>query len=268
MLRICLTRAAGICTPTPGVTRLISTIRTDPDGLSSICSSQWFLYNGRIVGTVADALNLTTNVTDLAETEYTESGHNTGVDSTDEEDMIGEVIMNRWALVNGYDYLYTDVGRPPLGVSIWGSVGGGIASIVQAPYQFDVWNGSSLTVSAQNNVNHALNSLYGSRECDDLAYAIGSAIAIISSPTVNIYYDKHTNLAPLAFNSGNLIIPSYMQKIGSFGDKNVFYGAPVGEFSPNLIPMPRPVGPRRPSPPRPSPKPTPGRTRFGALMVS
>jgi len=56
-------------------------------------------------------------------------------------------------------------------------------------------------------------------------WAVGSAIAFISSPTVNLYYDAKTNLAPLAFNLA-ICSPPYMQKIGSFGDANVFYGAP------------------------------------------
>jgi len=235
----------------------------DPDGLAtSDCGDSWFSYNGQVIGTVSDALyKLGTNVTDLAETEYTESRHDPGVNSTAEEDMIGEVIMNRWALVNGYWYLYPYPHQPPQDTSIWGTTGG-IANIVQAYRQFDVWSGSSLTDSAQSNLDHALNSKFDSKECNGLAWAIGSAIGFISSPTVNIYYDKATGLAPLAFNSGNLTIPSYMGKIGSFGDANVFYGAPVGEFSANLIPLPRPRPIRPPKPPR-----KPGPPRGGPRMV-
>lgn len=219
----------------------------DPDGLST-CADSLFSYNGQVIGTVSQALNLTGDVTVLAETEYTEAGHSSGTNSTAEEDMIGEVIMNRWALVNGYWYLYPSKGRPPLDVSSWGTPGGGLASIVQAPGQFAVWQGSSLTASAQNNLNAALNSDFDSRLCDDLAWAIGSAISFVSAPQVEIYYDPSTNLAPLAFNSGNLTVPRYMRRIGSFGDANVFYGAPVGDFSANLLPLPRPVRP--PKPPR------------------
>jgi RHS repeat-associated protein len=223
----------------------------DPDGLAtSNCGDSSFEYNGRVIGTVSQALKLTADVTILAETEFTEAGHGSGTNSTAEEDMIGEVVMNRWALVNGYWNLYPASHRPPLNVSIWGSPGGGIASIVQNG-QFAVWNGSSLTSSAQNNLNAALNSTFDSKLCDDLAWAVGSAISFIASPTVNLYYDKKTGLAPLAFNSANLEIPSYMQKIGSFGDANVFYGAPIGDFSANLIPLPRPPSsPRRPGRPR------------------
>jgi len=234
----------------------------DPDGLAtSNCGDSLFSYNGNVIGTVSQALNMTANVTILAETEFTEAGHGSSTNSTAEEDMIGEVIMNRWALVNGYWYLYPTAGRPPLDVSAWGSPGGGIDSVTQNG-QFAVWNGSSLTTSAQNNLNGALSSAFDSKLCDDLAWAIGSAISFISAPTVNLYYDKATGLAPLAFNSANLTIPSYMGKIGSFGDANTFYGAPVGDFSANLIPLPRPRPVRPPKPPR-----KPGRPRGGPLMV-
>jgi RHS repeat-associated protein len=222
----------------------------DPDGLST-CADALFSYNGQVIGTVSQALNLTNDVTVLAETEYTEAGHGSGANSTAEEDMIGEVIMNRWALVNGYSYLYPNKGRPPLDVSAWGTPGGGLASIAQAPGQFAVWQGSSLTASAQRNLNAALDSNFDSRLCDDLAWAIGSAISFVSSPQVEIYYDPSTNLAPLAFNSGNLFVPRYMRRIGSFGDANVFYGAPVVDFSANLLPLPRPSPPRLPKRPRP-----------------
>ena len=232
----------------------------DPDGLAP-CSSSGFVYNGMMIGTVAYALALTKDVTALAETEYTEAGHGFGTNSTAEEDMIGEVVMNRWALVNGYSYLYPTARRPPQDVSIWGTPGG-IANIVQAKGQFDVWDGSSLKDSARANLDHALNSDFSSKECNDLAWAVGSAIAFISSPTVNLYYDAKTNLAPLAFNSGNLAVPPYMQKIGSFGDANVFYGAPVSEFSANLIPLPRPRPIRPPTPPG-----RPGRPRGGPIQV-
>jgi RHS repeat-associated protein len=236
----------------------------DPDGLSP-CSTGGLVYNGVLLGSVSDALNdFGTDVTDLAETEYTESGHGSGVNSTAEEDMIGEVIMNRWALVNGYWYLYPNAGRPPQDVSTWGTPGGGIASIVQAKNQFDVWRGNSLSDSAQANLDHALNSDFGSKECNDLAWAIGSAISFLSQTAVNLYYDPKTNLAPLSFNSGNLTIPSYMGKIGSFGDANVFYGAPVGDFSANLLPLPRPR-PIRPTPPGGGGR-RPGR-RGGPMMV-
>jgi RHS repeat-associated protein len=232
----------------------------DPDGLAP-CSSSGFEYNGMMIGTVAYALALTKDVTALAETEYTEAGHSSGTNSSAEEDMIGEVVMNRWALVNGYSYLYPTARRPPLNVSAWGSPGGGIDSVTQNG-QFAVWNGSSLTTSAQNNLNAALSSAFDSKLCNDLAWAIGSAISFISSPTVNLYYDKSTGLAPLAFNSGNLTIPSYMQQIGSFGDANVFYGAPIGDFSANLIPLPRPRPIRPPTPPG-----RPGRPRGGPIQV-
>jgi hypothetical protein len=148
--------------------------------------------------------------------------------------VIGEVIMNRWAVVNGYWFLDTSPGRPPLPVPDWGSPGG-IASIVQNG-QFAVWQGSSLTDPAQKKLQAALDSDPSSKLCTDLGWAIGSAIAFLSSPTVNIW--AYNRLVPLAFNSGQLGVPGYMEKIGSFGDLNLFYGAPVGDFSPVLIPLP------------------------------
>ena len=139
----------------------------------------------------------------------------------------------------------------------WGTPGG-IAGVVQNG-QFQVWNGSSLATSAQNNLNTALNSSYGSSLCNDLAWAIGSAIAFLSTSQAEIYYDPGTNLVPLSFNSGNLPVPGYMQKIGSFGDANVFYGAPVGDFSSTLLPV------QTPKPARP--KPGHGGRRGGPMMV-
>jgi hypothetical protein len=90
----------------------------DPDGLDTTtpCSDLNFIYAGQSVGTVQQALDLTENVTDIAETEYTESGHGTSVNSQLEEDEIGAVIMNRFALVNGYAYLYPAPGQQPVQV--------------------------------------------------------------------------------------------------------------------------------------------------------
>ena len=124
---------------------------------------------------------LTPDVMDLAETEYTESGHGPSTDVADEELMIGEVVMNRWALVNGYWYLYTAPNTSPLPVSSWGTPGG-VANIVQAPNQFAVWQGSSLAPYAQANLNAALNSQASSSLCGDLAFRshFGDLIGIAS----------------------------------------------------------------------------------------
>jgi RHS repeat-associated protein len=235
----------------------------DPDGLAaSNCGDSHLDYNGYDIGTISQVLKLDANITILAKTEFTEAGHSSGPDSHAEEDLIGEVIMNRWALVNGYYYLFPTAGRPPLNVTAdWGSPGGGIDSVTQNG-QFAVWDGSSLTTSAQNNWNGALGSAFNSRLCNDLAWAIGSAISFISSPTVNLYADLSTGLIPLAFNSGNFRVPGYMQEIGSLGDSNVFYGAPQGDFSANLMPLPRP------RPVRPTKPPSkPGRAKGGPIQV-
>lgn len=140
----------------------------DPDGLSTTapCSSSAFYYNGQYLGSVADALALTADVTILAETEFTEAAHGASVDSPAEEDMIGEVIMNRWELVNGYWYLYTTPGLPPLSnLGAWGTPGGGVSSVTQNG-QFAVWDtskpGIPLTKSAQANLDAALNSAWNS----------------------------------------------------------------------------------------------------------
>jgi len=76
---------------------------------------------------------------------------------------------------------------------------------------------------------------------------------------VNIYYQTKadgTQLVPLTFGYGPyLSIPWYMQKIGSFGDANVFYGAPLSYFSAYAVPIVLP-----PRPPKRIGKPvkTPG----------
>ena len=113
----------------------------DPDGLDT-CADEQFSYDGQPLGTVSSVLNnFNQNVTLLAETEYTESGHGSGVDSYGEETMIGEVVMNRWAIVNGYWHLYPTPHGGPLPVGAWGSPGG-LSNVLQNG-QFAVWQGSS-----------------------------------------------------------------------------------------------------------------------------
>jgi hypothetical protein len=164
------------------------------------------------------------------------------VNSQLEEDEVGAVIMNRWAVVNGYLYFYPyPWSSVPLPVPAWGTPGG-IASIVQAPGQFAVWNGDSLTTSAQNNLDAALDSAAGSKQCADLVNAIGSAITYAGAEGGVLYTDAATGLVPLAFNSNNTQVPKYMKRIGDLGDGNVFYGAPVSDFSQTI----RPKRPRRP----------------------
>ncbi len=235
----------------------------DPDGLDTTCADTSFAYAGTPLGITQDALDDEgQSVTDLAETMYTESGQGPSSNSTQEEAEIGAVIMNRWLLVNGYWYLYPYAGSGPLSVSPYWGTPGGIANIVQAPSQFVVWSGGSLTSSAQSNLNAVLNSSPDSKTCQDLQVAIGAAIEYASLPVTQVYTDiaLNTGLVLLAFNSNPAKnpVPSWMQEVGSFGDKNVFFGAPFSDFSQTLRPLPKP--PRRPHRPH-SPR------HGGAILV-
>ena len=65
----------------------------DPTGLD--CASTPHYYNGVYQGTIGDIIANQSDVSILATAMYTESGHGSKVDVTDEEYAIGAVIMNR-----------------------------------------------------------------------------------------------------------------------------------------------------------------------------
>jgi hypothetical protein len=162
---------------------------------------------------------------------YTESGHGSGVDVLAEEYAIGAVIMNRWQFVNTHWFLSDSPGSPSISVSVWGKPGDSIASIVQNPRQFDIYDKNadgtiSLSTSAQKNFNNALKSAIGSSSCDDLAWAINIAFGMWSTRKDGdpLYY--YNGLILTGFNSFQPPRPSapYEKTAGSFGDGNVFYG--------------------------------------------
>jgi hypothetical protein len=226
----------------------------DPTGLD--CATSGFYFNGQYQGTVGDIISAQSNVSILATAMYTESGHGNGVDATDEEQANGAVIMNRWQFVNQNWYLSASPGGPSITNLGWGAPVDNLTSIVENPSQFAIYvnngnGGVSLSTSAQNNLNSALNSSADSSGCGDLAWALDLAFGMWGSR------DNHglwllNGLVPIDFNSlGHSTLP-YVQTAGSFGDANTFYGVPVGDVSETPIAPPRHPRPIRPpgAPPR------------------
>jgi len=244
----------------------------DPSGLdpAPTCGSSGYYFNGAYQGTIASVLSAASNPASgnynqaiLAQTIYVESGHSSNADVPGEEDAIGAVIMNRWEFVNKDWYLFSSQigpGSAPLSVAGWGSPGGGVASIVQAPGQVAVYQpgSSSLTASAQNNLNSAINSVSGSSACYDLAYALTVAEGDWSERSENDLYTLN-GLVLTGFNSFNPPHASdgFSQSAGNFGDANTFYGVPELYTSTTpLAPTNRGGRPSPPRPPRPPRSPT------------
>jgi RHS repeat-associated protein len=233
----------------------------DPEGLDKItCGDVNVFYNGVYLGTPNQILDAGDDVALLATAEYTESAHGPG-SNPQEMYAIGDVIMNRWQVVNGYYWMFTG---PPGArgrqfspdVALWGQADGGLASIIENPNQFGIYHRGAdgtitLTDSAQTNLDHALGSDPFSKECTDLDLAIGTAEQLWSARNAHQLYQTANGLVPVAFNSPPLGPPGApYQTIGNFGSANVFYGVPYADFfwlSGQSVPIP----PSRPRPPRP-----------------
>lgn len=198
----------------------------------------------------------------ITSTAYTESGHGASVDVTDEEYAIAGVLMNRWEFANKNWYLFAGPVRPgsrPVPVGSYGAGGSNINSIAENPGQFAVYqknpDGSiSLTPSAQRNLNSAANSAAVTSLCDDLAWALTEGYSMWGERNDGDPLYLYNGLILTAFNSLGHAFTKYEQTVGSFGDANTFYGVPesyVSDTIPPPIRRPRPIRPRRRSPPRP-----------------
>lgn len=198
----------------------------------------------------------------ITSTAYTESGHGASVDVTDEEYAIAGVLMNRWEFANKNWYLFAGPVRPgsrPVPVGSYGAGGSNINSIAENPGQFAVYqknpDGSiSLTPSAQRNLNSAANSAAVTSLCDDLAWALTEGYSMWGERNDGDPLYLYNGLILTAFNSLGHAFTTYEQTVGSFGDANTFYGVPesyVSDTIPPPIRRPRPIRPRRRSPPRP-----------------
>jgi hypothetical protein len=222
----------------------------DPTGLD--CASTGYSFQGVYQGTIGDIIAKQSDVSILATAMYTESGHGPKVDATDEEYAIGAVIMNRWEFVNKNWYLSSIAGGPSLNVSSWGTPGDSITSIVENPSQFAIYTRGadgnvSLSKSAQDNLDSALNSKSNSSGCADLAWALTLAYGMWGERNNGNPLYLYNGLILTGFNSFSPAHPSapYEQKAGTFGDANTFYGVPDGFVSVTRIAT-RPSRPRRP----------------------
>jgi RHS repeat-associated protein len=208
----------------------------DPDGFAQTCGDTAYLYNGQLQGTIGSVLGQGGDVALLAETEYTESAHGAG-SSQQEMFAVGDVIMNRWQIVNGY---YTAL-IPIAVIPGWGQADGTISSIINAPKQFDVWSGGVLSATAQSNLNFALNSAATSSACGDLVAAITTSEGLWGERNDHALYETagdlqgNNQLVVTSFNSyGSPSNPRYETAIGSFGtSRNIFYGTPASDFQNN-----------------------------------
>ena len=208
----------------------------DPDGLDTTCADTSFAYAGTPLGTTQDALDDEgQSVTDLAETMYTESGQGPSSNSTQEEAEIGAVIMNRWLLVNGYWYLYPYAGSGPLSVSPYWGTPGGIS---------EHCSGSEPIRCLERRLIDELRAVQPERRAEfqpgfqDMSRPSSSHWRRnpIRLPACNAglyrYCSKYrTRLLAFNSNPAKNPVPSWMQEVGSFGDKNVFFGAPFSDFS-------------------------------------
>ncbi len=221
----------------------------DPSGLAPTCGNLGYSFNGTYMGTVSSVLGAGDDVALLAEAEYTEAAHGSG-SNPQEMVAIGDVIMNRWQIVNGYYTMdsgpTSSAGSSPVTVIPgWGYPDGGLASIVMNTGQFGIFHTQTdgtvaLTASAQGNLNAAINaditSTLGAKLCSDLLTAITSAEDLWSRRNAHQLYVSG-NLVVTAFNSFNPPRPSDANelRVGSFGTSgNVFYGIPFANFSWNL----------------------------------
>jgi RHS repeat-associated protein len=230
----------------------------DPKGLAT-CGDSEYYFNGVPMGTVANVLSSGSNAALLATAEYTEASHGPG---SNQQEMIaiGDVIMNRWQIVNGYWTLLSGPNTSAESVPVpiipgWGYPDGNLSSIVMNLRQFGIFHQNDagdvvLTVSAQANLNAALGSDVTSKLCADLDVALTSALGLWGDRGNHALFETADGLVVTGFNSFNPPRASNRNevKIGSFGTSgNVFYGIPDTEFDWNLgqqVPV-------MPKPPRP-----------------
>ena len=238
----------------------------DPSGLAPTCGGSEYFFNGKDQGTIANAISQNSSVGLLATAMYTESGHGSNSNVTYEEWAIGAVILNRWELVNKDWYWFNGPAAPgskPISVSGWGTPGDSLESIIKNPSQFAIYarqpDGTiALSASAQRNLDSALNSASGSSLCGDLAWAL-----TVSNGMWGERNDRHPLylLDDFVLTGFNSFSPahassSYESRVASFGDANVFYGAPETTFGTSVPPSSpsRSRAPGKipiPSPPRP-----------------
>jgi RHS repeat-associated protein len=227
----------------------------DPDGTD--CSTSLLdAFPGIPTGaTIGSLISQNSDLAIYAETIFTEASIGSDQNAANEKAAIAAVISNRWQFVNGYYNLYTG----PVGsrasklvrtVPDWGTADGTIASIVFAPGQFAVWaSPDKLTGSAQQELNAALNSSYGSADCDSLVQAIGTAAGFMSVLNEHELDTSENGIIFTSFGSGGGANKSYYETtIGSYGSANVFYGVNASQVS--TAPAAPPPSPRRPPRPR------------------
>ena len=235
----------------------------DPSGLGTCAQALTDNGNGPPFGSL---INSTTDLGVLIETMFTESAQTNQGQGPTEIASIGAVIMNRYQILNGYWWVLNSGGTPIQVSPDWGPNSATISQIAWAPSQFAVWaSPGTLTASAQNNLNAAENSTFGSNACLALADAYYDAEAFLAAENQHaLYYEN--GLALTSFNSFNPPHASstWEQPVGSFGSNNVFYGVPATqtEWVPGVYGMPLPQPPRPPR--RPGKRPVRPRPRIQA----
>ncbi len=215
----------------------------DPDGLSK-CQDGIVVDHGVAKGTLGKLLDGKSDLSLISETIFTESAMSTSTNGAKEMSAIAAVIMNRWQILNGYFWMYDAKGYLLRPSPDMGPARATFAQLLQAPKQFEVWDGNELDSGAQQRLDSALGKDYDSSQCAALFQAVGFASEYLRQQNQHLVYEID-GLVAISFNSNkNSTAPAnWQQRIGSFGSGNVFYGIPQEQV--HSVPSgPAPLSPR------------------------